>query len=504
MIEFGQNIANGTELSADICIVGAGPAGITAAWYLQEAGLKVILLEGSRDVENQGINENKWLYNGSVSGQLLHNEPSFLTLREQYQNTTSPSERERVYGGTGVHWGGQSRPLDAIVFEGRKNFPAWPISRDDLDPYYEKYCKLMQLHGDYVGPNGEVGHNFSAAFWAETLGERVPDLEHFDVAMYQFPLTELIRFQSRKFPDANGKTIGESNARVIRNASLLEIEHQGNSVTGLKVASMTADTTNPQPATHFTVKANAYVLACGAVANARQLLLSNLGNGSDQLGRYFMGQPFSLGLPVTVNADSYLDADEISMVSYQGNQQQFGINMVAGKFQPKAKTLSDNGVGSMWFNHGGSIVYFELSPDRLNQVALAKTNDPVFGQPQTHLNWSPNLEDMSTYETLTNIFFESVVKRAKTHRPHEPINFVKPHWKDIMNSLIINGHHIGTTRMSAKPVDGVVDGDLKLHEADNFFVAGSSVFTTGGLSNPTMTIVALSMRLADHLKSNMS
>jgi choline dehydrogenase-like flavoprotein len=64
-------------------------------------------------------------------------------------------------------------------------------------------------------------------------------------------------------------------------------------------------------------------------------------------------------------------------------------------------------------------------------------------------------------------------------------------------------HHMGTTRMHADPKKGVVDPDLRLHEARNLYVAGSSVFPTSGIANPTLTILALVMRLADHLKSEM-
>jgi choline dehydrogenase-like flavoprotein len=64
-------------------------------------------------------------------------------------------------------------------------------------------------------------------------------------------------------------------------------------------------------------------------------------------------------------------------------------------------------------------------------------------------------------------------------------------------------HHMGTTRMHADPRLGVVDPNLRVHEAANLYVAGSSVFPTSGIANPTLTILALVMRLADHLKSEM-
>ena len=67
------------------------------------------------------------------------------------------------------------------------------------------------------------------------------------------------------------------------------------------------------------------------------------------------------------------------------------------------------------------------------------------------------------------------------------------------NHPVVGYHHMGTTRMSAAPANGVVNADCRVHGYQNLFVAGSSVFSTSGWANPTLTIVALSLRLADHL-----
>lgn len=511
MIRNGREIANGSEVTAQVCVVGTGPAGVTAAWYLQQAGIDVVLLEGSRDLEAQCLNENQWLYRGKSSGQLGTNEPEFLSLPERYGVDSPPSERERAFGGTSVHWGGQSRPLNPVAFKARANFPAWPIDREDLDPYYAEYCKLMSLYGDYYGPGGEAGHNFTAEFWAGELGQEVASLEGFEVSMYQFPMEALIRFATRKFGRAmdgsGGTSIGDSQARVIRNASLLEIVHEGGSVSELKVASINSNLQDPQRETTFAVKADAFVLACGAVANARQLLLSKLGNSSDQVGRYFMGQPWSKGRQVHVDPNSYLDAAQIALLGYQRvPSSKYGIQQVVGKFEPTAEELDAHGVGGCWFNAGGSIVYYETAPDPNNRITLATTKDPVFGQAQSHITWSPTSVDESTYNVLTQRYVDSVAAVAKTlgrSRTSARQSAVVPKWSEIVPDLIVNGHHTGTTRMSDDAKDGVVDANLKLHEADNFYVAGSSVFPSAGLSNPTMTIVALSIRLAEHLKKTL-
>ena len=152
MIVDGSQFIGGAPLKTQVCIVGSGPAGITLAWYLINQGIEVTILEGSRSFSPNGpnnpipgqpyfYNENLKLYNGENAGLFAQNEKQFLT-NPSTQSSNNGWERERIYGGTSTHWGGQSRPLDAITFEERPGFPGWPITREDLDPYYAEACKL--------------------------------------------------------------------------------------------------------------------------------------------------------------------------------------------------------------------------------------------------------------------------------------------------------------------------------------------------------------------------
>jgi len=334
MIRNGKDIPSGTELCSQVCIIGSGPAGITAAWELQKVGINVILIEGSRDFGNQWKDswpDKKLLYNGIADGLFATNEPDFLIL--PYVNHTSPAwERERVFGGTSTHWGGQSRPLDAITFEKRPGFPGWPINRCDLDPYYAKASLLCNLHGDY----NEHGDNFTTEYWAQQLQADVPNLNGFNAEMYQFIGGDFLNFATRTFDD--NQTIGDSTADVILNASLLAIDHQQGSVKQLHVASMD-DQTVPQQATRFTIKADTYILACGAVANARQLLLSNAGNEHQQVGHYFMCHPLSRNSVIGVSG-SYLSAAQTRLMNGQS---------------PTGQWRDDNGVTVT----GHSLAWFE-------------------------------------------------------------------------------------------------------------------------------------------------
>jgi choline dehydrogenase-like flavoprotein len=482
MIRNGKDIANGTVISTEVCIIGSGPAGITAAWHLQKAGHQVTLIEGSRDFQKTRW-EASWpdkvlLYNGVADGLFATNEREFLIL--PYVGHQSPAkERERVFGGTSAHWGGQTRPLDPITFQKRPNFPGWPITREDLDPYYARAVPFCKLASD----------NYSAEYWATVLGAEVPGLDGFDTEMYQFIGPNYLNFSTRTFE--GGITIGQSAVDVILNASLLNIDHDSHGyVRGISVASM--DGQPPKKATEFTIRARVFVLACGAVANARQLLLSNAGNEHDLVGRYFMGHPLTTNFPVTVDANDYLTAREIELMNGAGWSDQNGVT-VQGRFSPNAEQQVKLEIGSCWFWAGGGRYYYEMTPNSDSRVTLADTLDPVFGQPQTHITWLLSPNDEATYNKSTQLFKAAV----KTLNPKADPTFLS--WDNVESHLTINGHHIGTTRMSDDPTQGVVDANLKVHSLANLYVAGSSVFPSTGISNPTFTIITLSIRLAEHL-----
>jgi choline dehydrogenase-like flavoprotein len=490
MIRNGQDIPAGTVIRSRVCVVGTGQAGVTVAWCLQNAGIDVVLIEGSRAASSLQASwpDKKLLYAGEVAGVMASNEPDFLT--SPLCPDQSPSERERFFGGTSTHWGGQSRPLDAVDFEERPWFPGWPITRADLDPYYAQAVSFCMLHGHFDDGN------FGRAYWTQVLGldgSEMPTLDNFDDCMYQFVGSAYLDFSTRTFPD--GKTIGESAADVILNASLLDIVAGDGSVARLRVASMN-DASVPGVATKFFIEADAYVLACGAVANAQRLLISNIGNEYDQVGRYFMCHPLSMGVNVGVSG---FPAPPLSnlMAGQDANGRQWsdtnGVR-VTGRFQLTADALREYGIGNCWMRSYTAPAYFEMSPNPDSRITLtnnADNGDEVFGQPKVRIDWQFGPRDQTTYETATALFAAAI-------KPYGGVLY-PPAWSSIARAVVVNGHHLGTTRMSTDPEKGVVDANLKVHSMDNLYVAGSSVFVTAGVSNPTFTIIALSIRLAEHL-----
>jgi hypothetical protein len=494
MITNGKDIVNGSVLKADVCIVGTGPAGVTLAWQLQNAGYNVLLMEGSRTQVlgsqdyKRDWNDKTLLYAGTATGQFTHNEPEFL-IRPNNTYSSGAWERERSYGGTSNHWGGQSRPLDAITLEGRSSdFPAWPVSRAELDPFYAEAAKFCVLETD----------DFSNQTWEGILGTEAPILNGFETDAYQFMGSGFLNFALRTFPD--GKTIGQSNANVVYNATLLDMSIANGSISSLSFGTMTTNTP-PTQLGGFTVQASCYVLAMGAVANARQMLLAGIPN--DNIGRYFGCHPLAQnyidygGNAITVSG-SFLNGSQSNyMHGNKSNGQQWknsnGVTMQA-RFSPTPDQLVANNIGSCWC-YGDTVMgyFFEQAPNPASRITLGTTYDKVFNQKEVVIDWQLSDIDRRTYETTTQLFTEAV----QAINPNLTVTCQS--WDTILNRFVVNGHHLGTTRMSDTSADGVVDKNLKSHDIGNLFVAGSSVWRTAGIPNPTFSIITFSIRLARHL-----
>ncbi|HSR50002.1 MAG TPA: GMC family oxidoreductase [Acidobacteriota bacterium] len=359
-----------------------------------------------------------------------------------------------------------------------EGYPSWPVTRKELQPFYDEAASFCKLHGA----------NFSAEYWAQVLEAKVPDLPGFEVAMYQFMGGQYLNFANRT---VDGQTLADSKIDVIRNASLLSIDYQQGSAQRLNVASIESGD-NPSAATQFSIRADAYVLACGAVANARQLLLSDL-NQSGKVGRYFMCHPLTSGV-VSVTKP-YLSTDEKRLMDgTKPNGQQWtdsnGVR-VTGRFIPNADTTRQLDIGRCWFWANYNHYYFEQAPNPNSYITLGDGTDPVFGQPQTDIIWEFCDLDEKTYNATTQLFQKDVSDRGGS------VSFQS--WSYVKANAVVNGHHLGTTRMSVDPADGVVDSNLRSHELNNLYVAGSSVWPSAGISNPTHTIIMFAIRLASHL-----
>ena len=506
----GRLLENDTLIEGDICIVGAGAAGISMALDWNHSPYKVILLEGGGFEYDPKIQD---LYAGKTTGQ------KYYPLM---------SSRLHYFGGTTGHWAGFCSTFDPIDFEKRSwvDHSGWPIVRADLDPYYERAQKKLEL-----GP-----YKYDLAFWQKKDPALVPLIEQDSVIwnkIWQFsPPT---RF-GEKYKE---EIVQSRNIHLYTYANVVNIltNEEGRTIRELVVK-------NPEGKQHR-VRARNFVLACCAIQNARLLLASNqqvsggLGNGNDLVGRFFMEHLEIKSAELWLLKPDKLKLYEFAfgvtkaraeLAIHAKKQEEYGILNgtvsllpldMARKLKPAIeawnqedpRTSADRFMGGFakaaneTQKPDAGVQGYELftrieqAPNPASRITLDRERDGM-GVPRASLHWElSTLEKKSIrkiYELLGREVGRAGVGRVRLmDYLAEKDDFTWP-------SFTGGGwHHMGTTRMSNDPKQGVVDADCKVHGISNLFIAGSSCFTTAGAPNPTLTLVALTLRLSDHVKGLM-
>lgn len=512
-----RTLESGTVLEADLCIVGAGAAGLSIAREWVDSPLKVLLLEGGGFELEPAMQD---LYRGDIVGL------PYYPLQ---------AARLHYFGGTTNHWSGFCSTYDAIDFEQRPWVPhsGWPIRREELDPFYERAHRVLDL-----GP-----YEYDAQDWVRRDGELTPFRLDHDVIwtkMWQFsPPTRL----GAKYRDA---IVNAHNLHLYTHANVCEVEANDalTAVSGLRIRTLEGK--------EFRASARRYVLACSTIQNARLLLASNrrapggLGNAHDLVGRYFMehlempGGELVLAHPASTKTKMYaLDF---------GRTKARGELALSAKAQRKHRVL--NGTASLepgalgvavrstfeflppklleammaWEKGGkkgpppevsaqppgspplpkGPPRVFQLAtrqeqaPNPHSRVRLTRDRDAL-GMPRAQLEWRLTELDKRSIRTYYKLLGQEL-GRSELGRVRLRDWLLTS--EDLSWPSFLSGgwHHMGTTRMHADPRQGVVDSNCRVHGLANLYVAGASVYPTSGSANPTLTLVALSLRLSDFLK----
>jgi len=517
---------DGSRLEADICIVGAGAAGITLAMELAASGHAVLLLEsGGLDFD-------------AVTQSLCEGENA------SFAEFPIEATRLRFLGGSTNHWHGMTHPLIEADLAARPGIAAtgWPIGLGEIRPFYRRAQEICQLgRVDFADVEG----------WQVRAGGHPVRLEDPAIVPAVAHFSPPTRFGS-----AYRRVLERApNLRVLLNANAVEL------VADDGAAHVKAITARCIGGPAFTVVPRVAVLALGGLENARLLLLSRrqqpagLGNGHDVVGRYYMDHSTIAGgflqlAPGAPDLRFFLGPSDI------------GDSRLHGIFVPRPEALVREGIGNfrlqlypaaapspgvesakalMNFGHdaeirrnlgrhlanimgdiddvadllyknvidrkgfkapvpaaAGRTALVELSgeqfPNRDSRASLSDRRD-LLDQPRLRLDWRVQDIDLHGWRRGMEMF-AAAIGAAGLGRVRITGDLLGDGARRIVG---ISCHHMGTTRMAADPKAGVVDGNCRVHGIDNLYIAGSSVFPTGGWANPTLTIVALAVRLARHI-----
>ncbi|MFY7920956.1 MAG: GMC oxidoreductase [Gemmatimonas sp.] len=500
-------------LNGDLCIVGAGAAGIALALDFIGRPERVILLEGGGFDREEALQR---LYRGDIIG------------RPYY-----PLEAARLhyFGGTTGHWGGYCSPLDAIDFEARPWVPhsGWPLSRATLDPFYARAHPLLDL-GPYA---------YDVPQWQQGDARREPlplDRTVLHEKLWQFSAPT--RFGS-KFHDP---IVQATNVHLYTHANVVQVE-----------ANESASAIDAVTVRHFngqtlTVRAKRFVLACSTMQNVRLLLASHaraaagLGNRHDQVGRFFMEHVEMPGGSVHLTRPQSMllyahdfgvtkARAELRLSDAQQRDRQLlnaTVALEAPPEQGEARSTFEleppdvvegfrrdtrDSLPSDYRAAAGAydaasiklrptfslVIRQEQAPNAASRVTIGRETDAL-GVPRVRFDWQLTPLDKRSLRTLyTSVGREFGRLGIGRIQLRDWVREDDEHWP----ALVSGGwHDIGGTRMHADPRYGVVDADCRVHGLANLFLAGAGVFPTAGAANPTLTIVALALRLGDHLRSH--
>ncbi|MDO4905705.1 MAG: GMC oxidoreductase [Lautropia sp.] len=466
--------------------------------------------------------------------------------------------RSRFLGGSTNCWGGFCRPWDQSAFEHRSwvNASGWPIGREDLDEYYARSHEVLNIPVQEYRPEQWVGMGDEPA---QGIGKDFPvnatrlpvDHERVEEIVSQFspPL---------RMGEAHRNGLKSSrHVKLYLKANVVDIQCNpwGGAVESVRIRTLKG--------VSATVRAKTFILAAGGIENARLMLASNrqhsngIGNRYDLVGRYFQDHPRFMNGVVEFNEPYRFNPLYDIKFHIIVDDLIIGDNKISGQLRLPLAVQKQHGLldAQVWFRslYAGEGGHISRALYRMRQRVLGKWSPIVglgtdlghlFGHPMDSLEYviahtcssrrmvrSVTMEmiaepepDYNSRVMLGDDIDALGMRRAKvdwrlTQRVRDTVDTtfdliareledkniarvkLGPAINDTGWPTDMEGtyHHMGTTRMHDSPRHGVVDRNCQVHGMANLYVAGSSVFPTSSSNHPTMTLVALALRLSDRL-----
>ncbi len=520
-----------TKEPVDVLIIGSGHAGGMAAKALTAKGISCLMLNAGPvvDVARDAKQEPAYAlpYRGfKPPGRLPHiyqsdgfNANVWVDEQEvpYSYNPANPYNwvRVRLFGGRSLFWSRQSFRLSDYEFKAKSHDgfgEDWPIDLAELAPYYSRVEEIFQVSGRKEGIAQYPDGNFTQVDsdrepWSTSM-QRFHDAGlHLGVPLCRQRAAHgrdgLASSVNLLLPDAfaTGKLEALDNV-VVRE---ITVDKQ----TGLANGVNFIDRLSRR---ELSVKARVVVVAAGTLESTRLLMNSNLANSSGVLGHYLMDQIYGAGLVCSVpeahggkaaknmmggsgliprfrnistKSDKFLRGYALNVTSSAGPVDARNFATYGAELQQKLDLY--NGSGFHMTIMGEVLGRYE------NHVRINKDSVDAWGIPTLHIEnkYSDNEYNMAqdAVDTCSSIAdtagFEIL---AKNNRPNPPGYSI---------------HEVGTCRMGVDPKHSVLNPWNQTHDIKNLYVVDGAAFTSAGWQNPTMTILALSMRASEHLAEQM-
>jgi choline dehydrogenase-like flavoprotein len=507
-----------------VVIVGSGAGGGTLGNELAQKGVKVVVLEAGSRVETEEFVNNEWESFSQISW--LDKRTTSGSWRVAKDFAGLPAWIVKAVGGSTIHWAGASLRFQEHEFKTRThygdltgaNLLDWPITLQELEPYYAKAESKMGVTGTNGIPRLPGNNNYKVlAAGAKAMGYK--DFHSGNMAINSRERDNRGSCQQIGFcfqgckSGAKWSTLvaelpkGEDtgNLEVRSNAQVLKIEHDASGkVTGVLYGDK-AGNVHRQKARIVAVAGNSIESPRLLLNSASSMFPDGLANSSGQVGRNYMRhttgsvyatfeKPVHMYRGTTmagiVRDEAKLDTSRGFAGGYELETLSLGLPFMAAFLNPGAWGRSFTSAMDGYDHMAGMWIVGEDMPQETNRITLHASEKDAFGMaiPNVHFDDHPNDVAMRNHAFRQgSTLYEAVGATRTIHTPPYP-----------------STHNLGTNRMSANARDGVVNKNGQTHDIKNLFVSDGSQFTTGAACNPTLTIVSLAIRQADFIADQMS
>jgi len=516
----------------DVIIIGSGAGGGTLAYKLAPTGKRILIVERGDYVPRE---KDNW-------------SPKAVNLEGKYQTKEKWRDKDgkELHPHTNYYVGGNTKFFGAALFRLRKEdfgaiqhhggvSPAWPISYDDMEPYYSQAEALYHVHGqrheDPTEPHTSAPFPHPPVSHEPRIQQLSDDFARLGLRPFHTPLgvmldennpraSKCIRcetcdgFPCLVYAKSDAQVCAVDPALQFENVSLMTnsyVEKLTTDRSGRRVTGVVVD----HEGSREELSADIVVSACGAINSAALLLRSKndqhphgLANGSDTVGRHYMGHTNSVLMAISKCPNPTIFQKSLSINDFYfgapGWNYPMGHISFVGKLDGETLKGGAPAIAPGWsldLMAKHSLDFWLTSedlPDPNNRVTIDADGKIV-------LSYTPNNEEghKRLIAKLKELMQQQTKCAVHGHDCHEGL-FARNLFVGQRIPLAGVAHQVGTVRFGNDPKSSALDANCKAHELDNLYVVDGSFFVSSGAVNPALTIIANALRVGEHLKTRLN